>query len=236
MVGVNIGNVLWEFQDDVGIFVGFEIDFVVVVVECLGVKVDMVNIFFNGLFLVVQLGWIDIVMFLIIIIDEWLKFVIFVQFYYDSDQLLMILVEGGLKLLDEMKGKVVGVDIGLIGDMWVSEKQQEYGFVEIWCYEGLVFVMLDLMVGWIDGYILDILVLQYYVKDKLNFVVVECIFIGEKYLMMFVKDVELVMKVNVVLDDLKIEGVLVQLYEKWFGVVFDVGLLMVIVLLMLLLN
>ncbi|MTH66574.1 transporter substrate-binding domain-containing protein [Paracoccus sp. DK608] len=222
-VGANIGNVPWEFQDDAGTFVGFEIDLVAAVAERLGAKVDTVNIPFNGLFSAVQSGRIDIATSSITITDERLKSVTFAQPYYDSDQSLTTLAEGGPKSLDEMKGKVVGVDTGSTGDMWASEKQQEYGFAEIRRYEGLAPAMLDLTAGRIDGYISDIPALQYYVKDKPNLAVVERIPTGEKYSMMFAKDAELATKVNAVLDDLKTEGVLAQLHEKWFGVAPDAG-------------
>ena len=46
---------------------------------------------------------------------------------------------------------------------------------------------------------------------------------GEKYSMMFAKDAELATQVNSVLDDLKTEGVMAQLHEKWFGVAPDAG-------------
>lgn len=219
-VGANIGNVPWEFQDDSGQFVGFEIDLVAAVADKLGAEVETVNIPFNGLFSAVQSGRIDIATSSITITDERLQSVSFAQPYYDSDQSLTALAEGPTSLA-EMKDKVVGVDTGSTGDMWATEHQGEYGFAEIRRYEGLAPAMLDLTAGRIDGYISDIPALQYYVKDKPNLKVVERIPTGEKYSMMFAKDAELATKVNAVLDELKTEGVLAQLHEKWFGVAPD---------------
>ncbi|MDQ1902670.1 transporter substrate-binding domain-containing protein [Paracoccus sp. WLY502] len=219
-VGANIGNVPWEFQDDSGNFVGFEIDLVAAVAERLGAEVETVNIPFNGLFSAVQSGRIDIATSSITITDERLQSVSFAQPYYDSDQSLTALATGP-KSLAEMKGKVVGVDTGSTGDMWATEHQGQYEFAEIRRYEGLAPAMLDLTAGRIDGYISDIPALQYYVKDKPELAVVERIPTGEKYSMMFAKDAELATQVNAVLDDLKTEGVLAQLHEKWFGVAPD---------------
>lgn len=221
-VGANIGNVPWEFQDDSGAFVGFEIDLVAAVAERMGAEVETVNIPFNGLFSAVQSGRIDIATSSITITDERLQSVSFAQPYYDSDQSLTALAEGP-KSLDEMEGKVVGVDTGSTGDMWATEHQAEYGFADIRRYEGLAPAMLDLTAGRIDGYISDIPALQYYVVDKPNLAVVERIPTGEKYSMMFAKDAELASQVNAVLDDLKTEGVLAELHEKWFGVAPDEG-------------
>lgn len=221
-VGANIGNVPWEFQDETGTFVGFEIDLVAAVAERMGAEVETVNIPFNGLFSAVQSGRIDIATSSITITDERLQSVSFAQPYYDSDQSLTALAQGP-KSLEEMEGKVVGVDTGSTGDMWATEHAGEYGFSDIRRYEGLAPAMLDLTAGRIDGYISDIPALQYYVVDKPNLAVVARIPTGEKYSMMFAKDAALAKDVNDVLDDLKTEGVLAGLHEKWFGVAPDEG-------------
>ncbi|SFP95012.1 transporter substrate-binding domain-containing protein [Tranquillimonas alkanivorans] len=215
-VGANIGNVPWEFQDDSGDFVGFEIDLVNEVADRLGAEVEIVNIPFNGLFSAVQSGRIDIATSSITITDERLESVSFAQPYYDSDQSLTV-ASGGPASLDEMEGKTVGVDTGSTGDMWATDHAEEYGFADIRRYEGLSPAMLDLTAGRIDGYISDIPALLYYVKDKPNLEVVQRIETGEKYSMMFAKDAELASEVNDIITELKEEGILADLHEKWFG-------------------
>ncbi|MCF7698339.1 transporter substrate-binding domain-containing protein [Loktanella sp. M215] len=215
-VGANIGNVPWEFQDDTGANVGFEVDLVNAVAEKLGRGVEIVNIPFQGLFSAVQSGGVDIAMSSITITQERLQSVTFAQPYYDSDQSLTVAADGPASL-DEMKDKVVGVDTGSTGDMWATEHQAEYGFSTINRYEGLAPAMLDLAAGRIDGYISDIPALQYYVKDKPDLKVVQRIETGEKYSMMFAKDAPLATEVNDVLTTLKEDGTIAGLHEKWFG-------------------
>lgn len=215
-VGANIGNVPWEFQDETGANVGFEVDLVNEVAARLGHEVEINNIPFNGLFSAVQSGRIDIAISSITITDERLKSVSFAQPYYDSDQSLTV-AEGGPASLAEMKGKVVGVDTGSTGDMWASAREEEIGVTEIRRYEGLAPAMLDLTAGRIDGYISDIPALLYYVKDKPNLKVVSRLETGERYSMMFKKDSELASKANAVLTELKQEGFIADLHEKWFG-------------------
>lgn len=215
-VGANIGNVPWEFQNESGDFVGFEIDLVNEVASRLGYSVEIVNIPFNGLFSAVQSGRVDIAMSSITITDERLESVSFAQPYYDSDQSLTV-AAGGPASLDEMDGKVVGVDTGSTGDKWTTEHAEEYGFGDIRRYEGLAPAMLDLTAGRLDGYISDIPALLYYVKDKPQLEVVQRIETGEKYSMMFAKDAELAGEVNDVLTALKEEGYIAKLHETWFG-------------------
>jgi polar amino acid transport system substrate-binding protein len=215
-VGANIGNVPWEFQDESGAFVGFEVDLVNEVASRLGHEVEIVNIPFNGLFSAVQSGRVDIAISSITITKERLESVSFAQPYYDSDQSLTV-KEGGPASVAEMNGKVVGVDTGSTGDMWATEQSEAAGFADIRRYEGLGPAMLDLSAGRIEGYISDIPALLYYVKDKPNLQVVARIETGERYSMMFDKDAELAGQVNEALTTLKDEGFIAGLHEKWFG-------------------
>ena len=221
-VGANIGNVPWEFQDESGDFVGFEIDLVAAVAERLGREYEIVNIPFNGLFSAVQSGRIDIAISSITITDERLQSVSFAQPYYDSDQSLTTAATGPASI-EEMAGKVVGVDTGSTGDMWATEHAEEYGFADIRRYEGLAPAMLDLQAGRIDGYISDIPALLYYVRDKPELGVVARLVTNEQYSMMFAKDAALASEVNDIITQLKEEGVLAQLHETWFGTPPDEG-------------
>ncbi|SEM19766.1 ABC transporter substrate-binding protein [Halomonas daqiaonensis] len=223
-VGANIGNLPWEFQDDNGDYVGFEID----LVEEVGSRLDfdevvINNIPFNGLFSAVQSGRIDVAVSSITITDERLESVSFAQPYYDSDQSLATNTAKDVTGLEDLDGKIVGVDTGSTGDIWATENQEEYGFSEIRRYEGLQPAMLDLTSGRLDGYISDIPAVQYYVRDKPQLEVVSRIPTGEQYSMMFAKDAELASRANEVISELKKEGFIAELHEKWFGTAPDAG-------------
>lgn len=216
-VGANIGNVPWEFQDASGAIVGFEVDVATEVGKRLGKEIVIENIPFQGLFSAVQSGRVDMAMSSITITAKRLESVTFAQPYYDSDQSLTVTSASGLKALDDMKDKVIGVDTGSTGDIWATAHQAEYGFSDIRRFEGLTPAMLDLVNGGIDGYISDIPALQYYAKDKPEIAVIERILTGEQYSLMFNKDAPLATEVNDVLTALKGEGFLAATHEKWFG-------------------
>lgn len=217
VVGANIGNVPWEFQESSGEFVGFEIDLVNEVGARLGKSIDMVNIPFNGLFSAVQAGRIDIALSSITITDKRLRSVAFAQPYYDSAQSLTVLSKSPASGLADMRGKVIGVDTGSTGDMWTTSNQAMYGFAEIRRFEGLAPAMLDLQSGRLDGYISDIPALEYFIKDKQYFKIIERIATGETYSMMFAKGNPLAIEVNGVITELKQEGYVAELHERWFS-------------------
>lgn len=216
-VGANIGNVPWEFQDATGEFVGFEIDLVKEIGERLGRSVNIVNIPFNGLFSAVQSGRIDIALSSITITEKRLGSVSFAQPYYDSAQSLTVSSRSDYAQIANMADRVIGVDTGSTGDMWTTANQDKFGFGEIRRYEGLAPAMLDLQSGRIDGYISDIPSLEYYIKGKPYFKIIERIETGERYSMMLSKSSELVDEVNETITALKKEGFIADLHLRWFG-------------------
>jgi len=215
-VGANIGDVPWEFQDASGSPVGFEIDLVTEIGKRLGLTVNIVNMPFAGLFAAVQSGQIDAAVSSITITRKRLESVAFAQPYYDSDLSLAVTVASGLKGLKDLAGKTVGVDTGSTGDIWATRNQADFKIAAIQRYEGLSPAMLDLAAGRIDGYISDIPALQYYLKNKPIYRVVERIPTGEQYSIMFAKNAALADKVDAVITQLKKEGYIAGLHEKWF--------------------
>jgi polar amino acid transport system substrate-binding protein len=221
VVGANIGNVPWEFQDTAGDFIGFEIDLVKEVANRLNKNINVINIPFNGLFSAVQSSRIDIAISSITITEQRLSSVSFAQPYYDSDQSLTIRSDSNILSINDLQDEVVAVDTGSTGDIWATENQQQYGFKEIRRYEGLAPAALDLQIGRVAGYISDIPAMQYYTKDKPELKVVERIETGGSYSMMFRKDDELAMSVNEIITNLKREGIVNELHNKWFGVLAE---------------
>lgn len=223
-VGANIGNVPWEFQDAGGKFVGFEIDLMNEVGQRNNMKIEIVNIPFNGLFAAVQSGQIDAAVSSITITKKRLESVSFAQPYYDSDQSLTVLKASKITGLAGIAGKVVGVDTGSTGDMWTTQHQSETKISDIKRYEGLAPAMLDLAAGRIDGYISDIPALLYYVKDKPQFAVVERIKTTEQYSVMTAKNSPVLAKINDTITAMKKDGALAKIHKTWFGTDPDAGM------------
>lgn len=217
IVGANIGNVPWEFQDTTGKFVGFEIDLVNEIGLLLDRKIEIINIPFNGLFAAVQSGRVDIAISSIGITPKRLESMSFTQPYYDSDQSLTTVKGNGIESLNDLRNKIIAVDTGSTGDIWATENKQKYGFAEIRRYEGLAPAMLDVVIGRVKGYISDIPALLYYTKDKPNLVVVERIPTGGRYSLMMGKNKPLVDQANKAITSLKLDGVINTLHAKWFG-------------------
>jgi len=135
VVGANVGNVPWEFQDASGKIVGFEIDLVNEVAKRAGKTVQIDNIPFNGLFPAVQSGRIQIAVSSITITAKRLESLAFAQPYYDSDQSLSVLKTTKIEKLEDLAGKTVGVDTASTGDIYATENTAKLKIAKISRYE-----------------------------------------------------------------------------------------------------
>lgn len=217
VVGANIGNVPWEFEDARGRFVGFEIDLVDEVARRSGKTLAIENVPFNGLFSAVQSGRVQIALSSITITPRRLQTLAFSQPYYDADQSLSVLKAGRIAGLEDLSGKTLGVDTGSTGDIWATTNQARYHIAGIARYEGLAPAMLDLATGRIDGYLSDLPAVAYYIKDKPQFRVAARIASGERYAFMFARNFADAAKIQAALTALKQEGFVAKLHQKWFG-------------------
>jgi len=211
VVGANIGNVPWEFQDASGKFVGFEIDLVNEVAKRAGKSVQIENIPFNGLFPAVQSGRIQIAVSSITITPKRLESL------YDSDQSLSVLKTAKIDKLEDLSGRTVGVDTASTGDIYATENTAKLKIAKVSRYEGLQPAMLDLAAGRIDGYISDIPAVEYYIKDKPQYKIAARIPTNERYSFMFAKNFAEAAKINDILTTLKKEGFVAATHKKWFG-------------------
>ena len=217
VVGANVGNVPWEFQDSRGNIVGFEIELVTEAARRAGRTIEIVNIPFNGLFSAVQSGRIQIALSSITITPKRLASLAFAQPYFDADQSLSVLRGSHVTSLADLAGKTVGVDTGSTGDLYATAHSAQYRLADISRYEGLTPAMLDLAAGRIDGYLSDIPAVQYYIKDKPQYRVAVRIPTGERYSFMFAKTFADAAKVNDGLSAMKRDGFIAAAHMKWFG-------------------
>ncbi|WP_416673095.1 ABC transporter substrate-binding protein [Egbenema bharatensis] len=222
-VGLNVGNIPWEFRTETGELVGFEVDLLQEVGKRLERAVEFVDTPFTALFPAVLSSRIHAAVSSITITTERLKTLDFAQPYYDSDQSLTVRTDRGIQSLADLRNKIVAVDSASTGDAWAQQHMEEYGFAEIVRYEGLVPAMADLESGQFDGYISDIPSLLYYTKDRASLQVVERIPTGEQYSIMFAKGSPLRDEMNAVITALKQDGTLAQIHQKWFGAAPESG-------------
>ncbi|WP_274627034.1 ABC transporter substrate-binding protein [Arvimicrobium flavum] len=216
-VGSYPNNPPFEFKAESGNFEGFEVDMVTEAAKRLGMTVNIQGLDFQPLFAATSSGRIDVAISSITITKERLGSQSFTQPYYDSDMGVAAKVDGSVKTLADLKGKIVGVLSGSTGEKWSKENQAAQGFAEIKGYNTQQDVLLDLNAGRVDGVVSDIPGMQYAFTKMQGLAVVDRIKTGEQYGLMMTKDHPLLGKINDALTEMKKDGTTQTIHKKWFG-------------------
>ena len=222
-VGAYPANPPWEVKKEDGTFEGFEVDLAKEIGKRLGDDVVFQDLGFQALFVATASGRVDMAISTISITNDRLQSQSFTQGYYDSDLALVTKVGSDVKSLDDLKGKPVGALSTSTGETWIKANQEKYGFGEYKGYDAFQNLLLDVQNGRVDGGISDIGGFQYAMKQLPELAVAARIQTGDRFAMMLPKNSPLLEKVNDAISEIKKDGTMAKLHEKWLGVPAEKG-------------
>jgi polar amino acid transport system substrate-binding protein len=152
------------------------------------------------------------------ITDERAEKIAFSDPYFDANQALLVEKGSGIKSLEDLDGKTLGVQSGTTGKMYAEENAAPAG-AELKDYEDLALQLSSVKSGQIPAAINDIPVLLDYVKKNPQLEVAAQFETGEQYGFGMKKGTseDLQNVVNDVLAKARTDGTYDRLYEKWFG-------------------
>jgi polar amino acid transport system substrate-binding protein len=202
-----------------GKIVGFDVDMIDLVAKKLGVEQAIVDTPFEG----IQSGEdlnarkCDIAAAAMTITPERAEKIAFSAPYFDANQALLVEKGGGIKGLEDLVGKTLGVQSGTTGKMYAEENAPEG--VELKDYEDLALELSSVKSGQVPAAINDIPVLLDYVKQNPELEVAAQFETGEQYGFGMKKGTsqELKRVVDQVIEQARSDGTYDRLYEKWFG-------------------
>lgn len=218
VVGAYPSNPPWEFINESGNYEGFEIDVAREVARRLGMEIRFENLGFQALFAATSSGRIDGAVSSISITEERLKNQSFTQPYYDSDGTIIGRDGSDISSLEDLKGKTIGVVAATTGAAWADANKDRYGIAEVVSYSAQQDLLLDVRNGRIDGGAGEIAGFQYAMTKTPGLKILVRIPTGERFAMMMKKDHPLLQKVNAAMTEMKKDGTMAKIHEKWFGV------------------
>ena len=140
--------------------------------------------------------------------------------YMDATQVLLVKADSGIKTLEDLKGKKVGVQADTTGKVYADEQAKKIGF-EVVVFNDLALQENNVKSGRVQAAINDNGVLYDFVKDNPDTAVAAEFNTGEQYGFGALKDgsgPKLVEKFNTLLTTAKTDGKYNEIYKKWFGV------------------
>ena len=210
----------FQYPDDTGKVIGFDVDIMDLVAKKLGVTQEIIDTPFEGIKTgeVTKSGKCDISAAAMTITDERKKAILFSDGYFNATQALLLPPASTVKTLADLKGKKLGAQTGTTGLDYATSKKAEAGY-EIIEFQDEPTQRQALLTGQIEAAINDLPVWSEVVKKNPGKAVVGPQFdTGETYgFGMKLGNDALKKTVDQVLKDAKADGTYNTIHKKWIG-------------------
>lgn len=219
-IGSYPANPPWEYKNEAGTFEGFEVDIINEIAKRLGTEAEISGLDFRALFVATASKRIDAVISSLTITNERLEAQSFTQPYFSGALGVGTKSEAGIASVSDLKGKRVGSIATSFPEGWLKEREGEIGYASYSSYDTTANMLTDLQSGRIDAAVNDIVSLRYAFNqpNMKSLTVAAEIPTGDKFAIMMPKDSDKLEAFNTALSEMKTDGTMAALYEKWFGV------------------
>lgn len=224
-VGSDATYAPFEYQDDKGQVIGFSQEVIQAVADKAGIKIQIVNKPWEGIFETLNTGDSDIVSSSVTITEERKAQMDFSEPYFEATQMIVINDSKGADIksfADLNNGKhLVSVQTGTTGDI-VSQKLMGADSKQIKRFESMPLALKELLAGGVDASVGDNGVVQNFVTNNPNAklrTLVDPTFEKEYYGFAVKKGRgdDLLSKINTGLAGIKSDGTYDKIYAKWFA-------------------
>lgn len=220
VVGTNATNAPWESIDEKGNYVGYDMDLINEIASRMGVTVKIEDMAFDALVAAVQTGKVNVAIASMGAKEERKEKVDFTQMYHQQMNVYLAQKDSDIAITDmeDIINYKVGVQSGTLPDQYITNLVNDGKMKEdqVSRYEAPENMILDLEAGRIDLVAGDknqakVFESMYNVK-----IIFECSFFGTGENIAVPKNQpELLNELDSILDQLRSEGYLDQLAEKW---------------------
>ena len=212
----------FQFKDDSGKVVGFDVDIMDLVAKKLGVTQEIVDIDFAQLTsgAVFAAKKCDAAAGAVTITDARKQAVLFSDPYFTATQALLVKKGSGIKSLADLKGKKLGVQTDTTGKEYAEKNKDANGY-EIVVFDDMPSSLAAVLAGRVDGAVNDNGVVYDYAKENPTSEVSAEFHTGEVYGILAQKDnanaTALMAVINGELKAAKAGTAYNDIYKKWFG-------------------
>ncbi len=211
-MGTNAAFPPYEYKEGEK-FVGIDIEIAEAVAAELGMKLEVVDMEFDSIIPAVQKGEVNVGIAGMTVTDERLEEVNFSASYATGIQVVIVNENSGIKTLDDLNGKKIGVQLGTTGDIYATD---DYGADNVTQYGKGADAVIALKGGDVDAVIIDNEPAKAFVAENEGLVILETEYAVEDYAIAIAKDnEELLEKINAALEKLTAEGKIDEIIAKY---------------------
>jgi polar amino acid transport system substrate-binding protein len=210
----------FQYKNDAGKVVGFDIDLMDLVATKLGVKQTIVDTPFEGIKSGQDLNaaTCDVAAAGMTITKERQAVMDFSKPYFDANQALLVRKGAGIDSLAKLRGKKLGTQASTTGEVYGNAHAKANGYTTV-SFKDLAALQQALLTKQVDAAIDDVPVMSIYVKSHAAQVEVSTQFnTGEQYGYSVKKgNAKLLATINQVLDQARTDGTYDKIYTRWIG-------------------
>ena len=204
----------YEMTTDAGEFEGIDIDTAKAIAEKLGLELQIDDMDFDAALLSVQQGKADIVMAGVTVTDERKAVMDFSDSYATGIQSIIVPNDSDIASPDDLAGKKIGTQRGTTGYIYCSE---DIGDDNVVAYDDGLTAVQALNNGQVDAVVIDNAPAQEFVAANPGLKVLDTSYAEEDYAIGVAKGSALEDAVNKALEELKADGTLQAIVDKYIN-------------------
>ena len=202
----------YEMTTDSGEIEGIDVDTAKAIAEKLGLELQVDDMDFDAALLSVQQGKADIVMAGVTVTDERKAVMDFSASYATGIQSIIVPNDSDIASPDDLAGKKIGTQRGTTGYIYCSD---DFGDDAVVAYDNGLTAVQALNNGQVDAVVIDNAPAKEYVAANPGLVILDTSYAEEDYAIGMAKGSSLEAAVNAALEELKADGTLQSIVDKY---------------------
>ena len=202
----------YEMTTDAGEFEGIDIETAQAIADKLGLELQIDDMDFDAALLSVQQGKADIVMAGVTVTDERKTVMDFSDSYATGIQSIIVPEGSDIASPDDLAGKKIGTQRGTTGYIYCSD---DFGDENVVAYDDGLTAVQALNNGQVDAVVIDNAPAKEFVAANPGLVILDTSYAEEDYAIGMAKGSSLEDAVNAVLEELKADGTLQSIVDKY---------------------
>lgn len=198
--------------------IGIDVEIAGYIADQLGVELEIQDIAFDSCVPSVTEGRADFAAAGMTVTEERLRNVDFSNTYFNASQAIIVEKDSDIASADDLNGKIVGVQQGTTGDLYVTNEDGENDIEvkEVKRYPKGMDAVSDLIAGRIDAVVIDNFpAKKLEAKNPDKIAILDEFLTEEEYAIAIGKGSDLVDKINEILDEMTENGELEAIIEKY---------------------
>ena len=214
-MGTNATFPPYEFVGDDGNVQGIDADIAAAIADKLGMKLEITDMEFDSLIPALQSDTIDVALAGITVTPDRQENVDFSDSYAKGVQVIIVKDGSDIASPDDLEGKSIGVQTGTTGDIYCTD---DYGQENVKQFNNGPLAVAALVNGQIDCVVIDQEPAKNYVAANSGLKILDTAYADEDYAIAIKKgNTELLDKVNGALKELKDDGTLQSIVDKYIS-------------------